>query len=47
MKRRDFIINSALALGGTALLAGCGKKKKLRPQKNRLLKENLIIWKYL
>lgn len=28
MKRRDFIINSALALGGTALLAGCGKKRR-------------------
>ena len=27
MKRRDFIINSALAIGGTALLAGCGEKK--------------------
>ncbi len=27
MKRRDFIINSALAIGGTALLAGCGKKE--------------------
>lgn len=25
MKRREFIINSALTLGGTALLAGCGK----------------------
>lgn len=27
MKRREFIINSALAVGGTALLAGCGEKK--------------------
>ena len=27
MKRRDFIINSALAVGGAALLAGCGKKE--------------------
>ena len=27
MKRREFIINSALAIGGTALLAGCGKKE--------------------
>ena len=26
MKRREFIINSALAVGGTALLAGCGKR---------------------
>lgn len=29
MKRREFIINSALTIGGTALLAGCGKKKLL------------------
>ena len=27
MKRREFIINSALAVGGTAFLAGCGKKE--------------------
>ena len=27
MKRREFIINSALAVGGTALFAGCGKKE--------------------
>lgn len=27
MKRREFIINSALAIGGTALLTGCGEKK--------------------
>ena len=27
MKRREFIISSALALGGTALLSGCGKKE--------------------
>lgn len=27
MKRREFIINSALAIGGTALLTGCGKKE--------------------
>ena len=26
MKRREFIINSVLAAGGTALLAGCGKR---------------------
>ncbi len=26
MKRREFIINSALAIGGTALLSGCGKR---------------------
>lgn len=27
MKRRDFIINSVLTIGGTALLSGCGKKE--------------------
>ena len=27
MKRREFIINSALTIGGTALLSGCGKKE--------------------
>ena len=27
MKRRDFIINSAIAIGGATLLSGCGKKK--------------------
>ena len=27
MKRREFIINSAVALGGAALLSGCGKEK--------------------
>ncbi len=28
MKRREFIINSALALGGTALLSGCQTTQK-------------------
>lgn len=27
MKRREFIINSALAIGGAAFLSGCGKKE--------------------
>lgn len=27
MKRREFIVNSVLAVGGTALLAGCGKRE--------------------
>ncbi len=27
MKRRDFIINSAIAIGGATLLSGCGKKE--------------------
>ena len=30
MKRREFIINSAIAVGGTALLAGCGKKEIIK-----------------
>lgn len=32
MKRREFIINSALAVGGTALLAGCGEKKIIKSE---------------
>lgn len=32
MKRREFIINSALAIGGTALLAGCGKKELIKSE---------------
>ncbi len=32
MKRRDFIINSALAIGGTALLSGCGRKELIKSQ---------------
>lgn len=32
MKRREFIINSALAIGGTALLAGCGRKELIRSE---------------
>ena len=46
MKRREFIISSALALGGTALLSGCGKKK-LRNQKIRLSDESLEMTKCL
>ena len=33
MKRREFIINSALAAGGAALLAGCGKKEVKKAEK--------------
>ncbi len=33
MKRREFIINSALAIGGTALLTGCGEKKIILSEK--------------
>lgn len=32
MKRREFIINSALAIGGTALLSGCGKKELIKSE---------------
>ena len=30
MKRREFIISSAIAVGGTALLTGCGKKELIK-----------------
>ncbi len=33
MKRREFIINTALAIGGTALLSGCGKKEPYQVRK--------------
>lgn len=39
MKRCEFIINSALAIAGTALLAGCGEKNLIKP-KIRLSEEN-------
>ena len=32
MKRRDFIINSALAVGGAALHSGCSKKEIKKAQ---------------
>ena len=32
MKRREFIINTALAVGGAALLSGCGEKKLIRSE---------------
>ena len=32
MKRREFIINTALAIGGTALLSGCGKKELIKSE---------------
>lgn len=37
MKRREFIINSALAIGGTALLSGCGKKELIKSE-NQVVK---------
>lgn len=30
MKRREFIINSAIAIGGAALMSGCGKKELVK-----------------
>ena len=33
MRRREFIINSALTLGGAALLSGCTKKEIKKSQK--------------
>ena len=38
MKRREFIINSALAIGGTALLAGCGKTEKPKTTEKQVVK---------
>lgn len=32
MKRREFIINSAIAIGGTALLSACGEKKLIKSE---------------
>lgn len=32
MKRREFLLNSALAVGGTALLTGCGKKELIKKE---------------
>ena len=32
MKRREFIINSALAIGGMTLLTGCGKKELIKSE---------------
>lgn len=37
MKRREFIINSALAAGGAALLAGCGKKE-IKKSENQVVR---------
>lgn len=45
MKRREFIINSALAAGGTVLLAGCGKKEVKKSEKQVITRkfDNLQI----
>lgn len=37
MKRREFIINSALAVGGAAILSGCGKKE-VKKSENQVLR---------
>ncbi len=33
MKRREFIINSVLAVGGATLLTGCGQKEVQKSEK--------------
>lgn len=33
MKRREFLVNSAIAIGGTAILTGCGKKEVKNAEK--------------
>ena len=38
MKRREFLINSAIAVGGTALFSGCGKQNKLIKSENQVVK---------
>lgn len=38
MQRREFIINSAVALAGSALLAGCNKTKLIES-------ENKVVWR--
>ncbi len=40
MKRREFIINSALALGGAAMLSGCGKKE-IKKAENEVVKKKI------
>lgn len=37
MKRREFIIKSALAIGGTALLSGCGKQE-IKKSENQVVR---------
>ena len=41
MKRREFIINSALTLGGAALLAGCGKHEVILSE-NQIAKRKFL-----
>lgn len=38
MKRREFLINSAIAIGGTALLSGCSKKDELIRAEGQVVK---------
>ena len=37
MRRREFIINSALTLGGVALLSGC-TKKEIKKSQNQVVR---------
>ena len=38
MKRREFIINSAVAITGTALMSGCGNKNELIKAEGQVVK---------
>lgn len=38
MKRREFLINSAIAVGGSAILTGCGKKDELIRAEGQVVK---------
>ena len=38
MTRREFLINSAIAVGGTAILTGCGKKDELIRAEGQVVK---------
>ena len=42
MKRRDFIINSALAIGGATLFSGCNKKE-IKKSQNQIIRKNFKI----
>ncbi|MCD7739956.1 MAG: aldo/keto reductase [Candidatus Gastranaerophilales bacterium] len=41
MKRREFIINSVLAIGGTALLTGCGKSE-IKQSENKVVRRKFM-----
>ncbi len=41
MKRREFIINSAIAIGGSALLTGCGKNE-IKKSENQVVRRKFM-----